>query len=135
MASIIHIPKSDSLAFTRVMQRWLRQGAVVCTSSDGPLGQRFVVVPFLGHDQAFAAGVVSLARASGAPLLPLFCFEDPPGQPRLVVEAPVVIESGPARDRAIEAALRHYTSLLEGYVRRYPAQYRNWHFLGDPAAA
>ena len=70
-----------------------------------------------------------------APLLPLFCFEDPPGQPRLVVEAPVVIESGPARDRAIEAALRHYTSLLEGYVRRYPAQYRNWHFLGDPAAA
>jgi KDO2-lipid IV(A) lauroyltransferase len=130
VAGIIHIPDSDSLAFTRALRRRLRDGAVVCTSSDGPLGQRFVVVPFLGDEQPFATGVVSLARASGAALLPLFCFDDPPGRPCLVVEPAVTIEPGEDRERLVQDALRRYASLLERYIRRYPAQYRHWHGLG-----
>jgi lauroyl/myristoyl acyltransferase len=133
VAGIIHISRSDSLAFTRVMQRWLREGAVVCTSSDGQFGRRFVVVPFLGHDQRFATGMVSLARTAGVPLLPMFCFDDPPGRVRLVIEPPMALEAGEGRDRATEEVLTRYARLLESYVRRYPGQYRGWHFLGEPA--
>lgn len=130
VAGTIRIPWSDSLAFTRVIWRWLREGAVVCTASDGTRGEKFVSVPFLRHSQPFATGVVSLARTSGAAILPMFCFDDPPGRPRLVIEPPVLIESRPDRDRAVEDALARYACLLESYVRRYPTQYRSWASLG-----
>jgi lauroyl/myristoyl acyltransferase len=133
VVAIIHISDSGSLAFTRVMQRCLREGAVVCTSSDGPLGHKFVAVPFLGDSQPFATGVVSHALMSGTPLLPMFCFEEPSGRPRLVIEPPLVFESGRHRDRVVEDALTRYVRLLESYIRRYPSQYRAWHSLGRPA--
>jgi KDO2-lipid IV(A) lauroyltransferase len=133
VSGIVRIPQgSDSLAFTRDISRLLRQGATVCTSSDGPVGQRFVVLPFLGHAQPFATGIVSLARTQGAAILPIFCFDDPPGQSRLVIEPAIPVEPDRGRDTAVEEALARYRSLLESYVRRYPAQYRSWPTLGGP---
>jgi KDO2-lipid IV(A) lauroyltransferase len=128
----IEIPETDSLAFARLIAQRLGQNGVVCIASDGTLGRKFVCVPFLGVLQPFATGVISLTRLSGAALLPIFCFDDPPGRPRLVIEPPVAVEAGPRRDRAVEDALRRYAALLETYVRRYPSQYRNWHLLGQP---
>jgi lauroyl/myristoyl acyltransferase len=129
LRGIIRIPQSDSLAFTRAIWRALRDGDVVCMASDGLLGQKFHSVPFLGGSRPFATGVISLARSSGASLLPVFCFDDPPGRPRLVIEPPVDLGSRQDKEGVVADALTYYARRLEFYARRYPAQYRNWHAI------
>jgi len=135
LAAIIHVPDEHSLGFTRALHRTLQAGAVLCVSSDGPLGQKFVSAPFLGRRRPFATGVVSLARLSGCTLLPVFCFEASDGRPCLVIEEPLTIDAEQDRDPAIADVVARYARLLESYVRRHPGQYRNWHSLGGHTAA
>jgi lauroyl/myristoyl acyltransferase len=126
---IIHLPRSSSLGFVRLLQERLRQNAIVCITADGTTGQRFVPLPFLGGTVFFPTGMVSLARISRAPILPMFCFREDSGE-RLVIETPIVIEDDD-RERGTREAVARYARLLESYVRRYPEQYRNWHVLGS----
>jgi lauroyl/myristoyl acyltransferase len=57
------------------------------------------------------------------------------GHVRVVIEPPIDLAAGADRDAAIEAAVRAYAARLEAYIRRYPEQYRSWHFpWWEPAA-
>lgn len=127
---IIHLPESNSLAFTRALLERLQRNAVVCIPADGGSGQKFIPVHFLGRAGAFPTGMVSLARISGAAILPLFCFRESTATIKVVIEAPLAIESNADKERGLENSIAGYVGLLEGYARRYPEQYRNWHLLG-----
>jgi phosphatidylinositol dimannoside acyltransferase len=131
VAEIIHLPWSDSLAFTRLLLRRLGKNAILCSSSDGTWGQKLLSIPFLGHQQPFATGMISLARMSGAAILPMFCFEGSQGAPCLIIERPLHLESPGDREDVFQEALTQYAHALESYVTRYPAQYRSWHLLGQ----
>lgn len=131
VAAIIDLPASDSLAFTRDLLGRLARNAVLCISGDGRVGQRLVRLRFLGRTTLFAPGMVSLARLTGAPLLPLFCLPGSDGRPRVVIEPPIRIERRAEREQELRCALEQYATLLEAYVRRHPELYRNWHLLGE----
>ncbi len=75
--------------------------------------------------------MVSLARLSGAPLLPIFCVQEGDSAGILIIEGPVHIEKDAGREQGLEKSLREYAGLLEGYIRRYPELYRNWHLLDE----
>jgi lauroyl/myristoyl acyltransferase len=63
----------------------------------------------------------SLSKISGSPIFPLFCFQKEGDEIKLVV--------GPelhAGKDGVEGALASFVGLLEGYIRKYPEQYRNW---------
>ena len=81
-------------------------------------GQRFETVEFLGTPTAVATGAVTLARATGAALIPLFCFRDG-GTPRLILEGSL----DPALDGG-RAAAAAYVRRLDALVRAYPEQWR-----------
>lgn len=132
VAETIDVPYSDSLAFTRLVLRRLQQNAIVCTAGDGPFGQKFVSVPFLGHTESFATGMVSAARMSGAAILPLFCITGRKRGTCVIIERPIRVESEMDREKALEGGLTQCVKALESYVRRHPAQYRSWHLLGSP---
>ena len=83
-----------------------------------------MLLPFLGEERHFVTGAMSLAKHSGAPLLPLFCWRDDDGQLTLVIEPPIDVERGAL---AAEAGAAAYVRLLETYVRRYPSEYYGWH--------
>ena len=134
VADVVELPLSDSLAFARILLRHLRDGHIVCSASDGTMGQNFVEVPVLGGTARFATGVITLARASGAPLLPMFCFAPRPGHTTLVIEPAIPIATKDTRDQTLQDAIAEYARLLESYVMRYPTQYRGWHML-DRASA
>jgi lauroyl/myristoyl acyltransferase len=130
MADIIYMPSSGSLAFTRLFLHRLKENAILCSTGDGTFGQRLIPREFLGHIDPFPTGMVSLAKMSGAPILPMFCIRERGGQTRLIIEPPIRIETDVDRERGLEDSLAQYVHLLESYIRKYPAHYRDWHFLG-----
>ena len=122
-----------SLAFTRDLDRRLRANGVVCAAVDGRLGWRFVRRPLLGVAEAFPTGVVSLARATGAPLLPTFRISGRTG--RVVIEPPVALPATGDRDETDRAAIAAYVERLERRMRRHPSQFVNWHLVGQELPA
>lgn len=132
LAEIIFLPKSDSLAFTRTLLNRLQQNAILCIAADGQSGWKFMPIRFLGCTGVlFPTGMVSLAKISGAAILPLFCLRDSAEGTKVIIEAPIHLESRVDKERNLENSIAKYARLLEDYVRRYPEQYRNWHLLGS----
>jgi predicted LPLAT superfamily acyltransferase len=70
--------------------------------------------------------MVSLARMSGAPILPMFCIQERGCAACLTIEPPIEIQLKVSRERALENAFSQYIRLLESYIRKYPEQYRDW---------
>jgi len=131
VADVINLPSSSSRRFTKHLLELLKQNAIVCISGDGKIGHKFVDVDFLHHKEFFSTGMVSLAKLSGATILPIVCFHEKGGSIRLVFERPVHIDTGAEREQGLRASVLQFVELLEGYVRQYPEQYRNWHLLGE----
>jgi lauroyl/myristoyl acyltransferase len=125
----IRLPSTDSLAFTRVLLSRLQQNGILCASGDGRYGHKLIPLEFLGRSCLFAPGMASLAKLSGAPILPLFCLRERNGAYRLRIEPPLEVRAGLGREREIEDLLRCYAALLEERIRLHPEQYRNWHLL------
>ena len=116
VAEIIHLKEDSSLAFTRRLAEVLQNNQVLCLSGEGQFSARPITLPFLGFERKFATGAISLARMTGAPVLPMYCWHDPDDRSQLVIEPPL----------ALQAGMRPYVEQLEAYVRRSPEQYRGW---------
>ena len=125
---VVALPTSGSLAFTRTLLAVLQGNGIVCITADVPHGQRLVTLSLLGEPKRFATGMVSLAQASGATLLPLFCVRDPRGRTQVIIEPAIAVPASGDREARSEAPLRQYAALLETYVRRHPEQYHSWHY-------
>ena len=132
VSEIIYLPDSDSLTFTRVLLNQLKQNGIVCLPGGGMVARKFISTKFLGQPISFSTGIISLARISGASLLPMFCILERNGKTSLIIEPPISIESNVDREYGIENGVNQYISLLESYIRIYPEQYRNWHFFRLP---
>jgi hypothetical protein len=134
LRGIIYLPSSDSLVFTRDLLKRLKKNAIVCIAGDGKRGQKLVPVTFAGRKDCFASGMVSLARISGAPILPMFCiYSDSDEKAQVIIEAPLSIESGFDRNRILQDSINRYIKLLESYMVLYPHHYRNWHVVARVA--
>jgi lauroyl/myristoyl acyltransferase len=131
VAEIIKLPRSNSLAFTRILLNRLNQNAIVSVSADGGTGQKMIPKRFLGRSEFFSTGIVSLAKISGAEILPMFCFRENDGKIKLVIEKPIKVQNNDDREESLESSVADYINLLETYVRRYPEQYINWHLSWD----
>ena len=129
VASIIWLPRTESLAFTRVLLDLLKHNGVVCSSADGSWGQRLASVELLGRPRLFATGMASLAKVSGAPLLPLFCIQDREGIPTLMIGPPIQAQTGVDRQRALESCVVQWVRLFESHVTAHPGKYRAWHVV------
>ena len=45
---------------------------------------------------------------------------------RVIIEPPLAIPAGTVTDEAAQEAARQFGARLEHYVRRYPAEWRDW---------
>ena len=134
---IIYLPDPE-FSFSRTFLERLKQNAIICIAGDGKQGHKLIPVPFLGRNEFFSTGMVSLARLSGATLLPLFCMRETREKTSLIIEGPIHIDPNVDRERCLEGSIRQYASLLESYILRHPEQYVNWHQQRapeDPPAA
>ena len=121
LAEIIYLPSSDSLVFTRILLDRLKQNAILCIPGDGRSGKKLLPMRFLGRTRLFSTGMVSLAKISGAAILPIFCIQEKNGKTNLIIEPPILIETVVGREQVLEKGVLQYVSLLESYIRKYPA--------------
>lgn len=124
---VILLPRPEPLATIRKLIAALRRNQILCITADVAQGHRLLTIPLLGEPKSFATGMVSVVRTCGAALLPLFCIRERDGRIRVIVEPAISVPSAGARE-TFEQPLRSYAALLETYIRRYPEQYRSWHF-------
>lgn len=129
---IIYITSSQSLAFSKILLKLLKQNGIICISADAGRGHKFIPVRFLGRTEFFPTGMVSLAKLSGATILPLFCIRENGTTPGLIIEPPICLEMDVDRESNLEKTVIQYASLLESYIMKYPEQYRDWHSLRSP---
>jgi lauroyl/myristoyl acyltransferase len=134
-AGTIQLPHDDSLRFTRRLVDCLTRKEILCAAGDGAIGHKKIVLCFLGQPTAFATGLVSLARLTGAPILPMFCLRSEDGKAILQIEAPLYASKDTDTIVPTRELLAKYAALLEARVRQAPEQYRNWHMLGAPLLA
>jgi KDO2-lipid IV(A) lauroyltransferase len=105
----------------RAMVDHLRAGRLLWYAPDQDFGpERSAFVPFFGLATATATGIVGLARAGRAVVVPMFPLREPDtGRVRVVIEP--AFEDFPSGDDV--ADLARYNDFLERQVRRDPPQY------------
>ena len=127
LAELIILPSGGDLAYGRRLLRELGKNAVVCLAADGTAGARLLAVPFLGTEHPFSSGMVSLARLSGAVILPIVCLEMDDGRACLTIEQAIRLGEDDQRSSQTGQIVLQYARLMEGHIRRQPGAYRNWH--------
>ena len=118
--------QDDSLAYLRLLADRLKQNGIVCINGMGQMGHKLSPVEFMGVERDFATGPVSLAKVTGAAIIPIFCFRDD-DMDRVVLESPINLVSSQDRDSVLAQGVRTYADLLESYIRAHPAQWCRWH--------
>jgi hypothetical protein len=130
---IIYITTARSLAVSKILLKLLKQNGIICISADVGRGHKLIPVRFLGRTEFFPTGMVSLAKLTGATILPLFCIQESvTTTPCLIIEPPVCLENDVDRESSLKKAVIQYARLLESYIMKYPEQYRSWHSLRSP---
>ncbi|HEY8245013.1 MAG: hypothetical protein ACHQJ7_06985 [Vicinamibacteria bacterium] len=129
LAGRILIDRAKPMAATLAAQRVLRRNGIVSITAGAWEGQRIAAVSLLGGTLEVAVGAPGLARLAGARLLPVFTVRERDGKLRVVVEPPIVVARDDDADAALDAAAQAFAKRMDDYVRRYPAQWRDWKSL------
>lgn len=91
-------------------------------------------ISVLGKNVLFAPGAISIARTTGAAVLPTFVVDSNDTSPigiRLAICSPLDIERSPSRSKDKHASLERFAAVFEEYVQRYPHLFR-CDVLGTP---
>jgi lauroyl/myristoyl acyltransferase len=107
----------------------LRRGELVGMHLDRHTGGSFVRVPFFGKEAAFPLGPATLARATRAPLVPVFMVREGAKGFRAKAEDPIEVAHTRDRERDLYEATARLVAVYEAYVRRYPLQWFNFHYF------
>jgi KDO2-lipid IV(A) lauroyltransferase len=112
----------------------LRRGELVAMHLDRHTGGSYVKLPFFGKEAAFPLGPATLARATRAPIVPVFMVREGAKGFRARAEDPIEVAHTRDRERDLHEATARIVAVYESYVRRYPMQWYNFHdFWASPA--
>jgi KDO2-lipid IV(A) lauroyltransferase len=107
---------------TKNLIKALRENRMVGILSDQDAGRDGVFVDFFGRPTSTHAGPMDIARHTDSIILPNFIVRTKGPYHKLYLEE--YIDFRDLKGEApVKAALQKFTSLLEGYVRRYPDQW------------
>lgn len=127
---VIAVNREEGFAALAVV-RELRAGAIVAMHGDRLIDERVVHVPLLGSPCPLPAGPWLLAALARVPVIVAGCFKEGPDQYRLLVSEPihVAFDRSRPRDEQIAEWATRYAAIVEGWAKRYPDQWYNFHDL------
>lgn len=138
LAERITLDRGRMTGTMRRVRARLRENAIVSITVGSWEGRQLAEIPLLGGYLVVATGAITLARQSGATLLPVFAVREPRAESfALQIEPPLTIPKGADKAEAVVVVARGYAARLEPYVRQYPDQWRGWsewHRSDDPGA-
>jgi lauroyl/myristoyl acyltransferase len=132
VSEILNLPLWEPIPVMRALFERLKRNEIICVAGDGTLGWNSVRTKFLWGHRHFYTGMVSLARSTGAPIIPTFCMQEGKNKIMMIFEPPISVDADLDRDGASKIYIHQYVGLLEKHIRKYPAQYYNWHFRRAP---
>lgn len=124
-------PGTAAVAAARVLAQ---NGILSITAGDWE-GQRIADIDVCGGKLPLAVGAPRFARLNGAALLPVFTVRGADQTIRVVIEPALPVPSGGDADVALQDAAQAFGRALEGYIRRYPSEWRDWARLELPGSA
>ena len=108
----------------------LRNNEILFIQLDQNFGTGGIFVDFFGRKAATAKGPIVFALRTNAPIVPMFIFREENNRQRLVIEPELPVIYGKDFDETIQLTAQKITAIIEGYVRRYPAEWswihRRW---------
>ena len=113
----------------------LRRGEVVAVQADRPpAAGRTIVARLFGRPFPLPEGPLALARASGAPLLPVFSFREGDRRYCVSFRSPIAVADTPDRAADVAAAAARLAREIEWAILRAPHQWfcprRVWESAG-----
>ncbi|MFA5100717.1 MAG: lysophospholipid acyltransferase family protein [Candidatus Omnitrophota bacterium] len=125
--TIKSIPRKECVAQTI---RSLRNNEAIFLPLDQNFGTGGVFVDFFGRKAATATGPVVLAQRTRAALVPCFIIRQENNHHRIVFEPEMALVQGSTEQENIRRNVQALTSIIELYIRRYPAEWawihRRW---------
>jgi len=119
---VTHFAEDPQLGMTLLDA--LRHGEVVALQGDRPRsGGRTAAVRLFGRPYTLPIGPAALARAAGAPLVPVFVFRQGRRRYRCVIRPAIRVAHTADRQRDLEAALERFAADLEAAIRHDPHQW------------
>lgn len=110
--------------------RTLKKNELLFIPLDQNFGTGGVFVDFFGRKAATAPGPVVLAQRTGAPIIPCFIVRQKDDTHKIIFEPPLNLEEGKNPQDAIVINTQRLTSIIESYIRKYPAEWgwihRRW---------
>lgn len=110
--------------------RSLRNKEVMFLPLDQNFGTGGVFVDFFGRKAATATGPVVFAQRTGAAIVPCFVIRQSDNTSTIFFEPEVPLEICASEEQTIVSMVQKLTSLIEIYVRKYPAEWswihRRW---------
>lgn len=114
----------DGLQTWRALQQALENNEAVALPADRVQpGQPGFAAPLLGRMTRLPAGPFKLAMASGAPVVPVFCWRTDNDDYKVSVGSPIEFKQTYTRDLGNHAGVRKYIESFEEVLRQHPAQW------------
>ncbi|RMD97709.1 MAG: hypothetical protein D6814_08965, partial [Calditrichaeota bacterium] len=110
----------------RPLVQKLKNNEILILTADGLRASSLLDVKVIGQIVPMATGSVSLARATGAQILPAFGVDDDEGEIgiKLVIEKPMELTITQNAKEDARVNLQKFGCILESYINRYPHLYR-----------
>ncbi len=108
----------------------LRDNEIVFIPIDQNFGTAGVFVEFFGRKAATATGPVVFAQRTKAALLPCFIVRQRDDTHRIIFEPAIQMREGKNAEETITFNIQRLTTIIETYIRKYPAEWgwvhRRW---------
>lgn len=101
----------------------LKNNEIVIIAMDGGAGENRVPVDFLSRKAFFPIGALKLAHKTGARAIPMFVRRNKDNSHTVIVENEIKINFQSAAEQNYQHELQEFISVLEKYVKLYPAHY------------
>ena len=85
-----------------------------------------VKVKFFNRDVTRALGPMLFFKRTGSPIVPMFIIKEPNQRYKIFIEEPLKIHNAGTPEENIIKNIAALTTIIEGYVRRYPLQWGGW---------
>jgi KDO2-lipid IV(A) lauroyltransferase len=124
--NIHFIPALPAHRAVKKSLKWLRENKILYLQQDRNFfeDKGAIWVDFFGQPAATAPGTVTLAKRSGATLLPMFIIRKKGNEGyTIVIDSPVELELTGDKEKDILINTQKFTDIIEDYVRKYPSQY------------
>jgi len=109
----------------RPIVKRLGKNEIVAQTGDGLHSAAFLDAPFLGHTLPFTTGMLSVAQATGAMVVPFNVVGEAPHL-RCSIGSPFRVDKGEDPRASLQAAVTSYVTHLEAAVRTNTVSWEHW---------